>query len=171
MNLSRTRAAAAALLLSLTVLITGLAVAPAPASASGAAPRLLVYGPGTPSHDTGVTITRALGAFHRLPGAPLDFQRFVARQVRRLHTGACPSESIGVTVNRVRTDGFARGAVSACGGYVALWKRVGGRWTEVVGTQDVWTCRELRRNAVPASVVGPDARCARGREVVTYHHR
>lgn len=108
----------------------------------------------------------------RLPGAPVSFQRFVRRELRRLHrVDHCDPGAIGIGVNRLRTDGFARGGVSDCGGYVAIWKQVDGRWRQIIGTQDIWTCRELRPFEVPSAGVGPHAQCARGRSEVAYHHR
>jgi hypothetical protein len=162
-------AALAALLTTMTLLVGGLLVAaPAQAATTASSPRLLVYG----QHDLGVSITRPRQAWTRLPGAPRDFRRFVARQVRHIRaTSECQTAFNGVTVVRVRTDGFARGAVNDCGGYVALWKRIDGRWTQIQGTQDIWTCQVLRRHQVPAAVVRPAGQCYDGHDVVTYHHR
>jgi hypothetical protein len=156
-----------AITLTLTVALAA-AVLPALATpAEASAPRLLVYG----THDRGVTIQRAANVRKKLHGAPVGFRKFVRRTIHHLQaTSPCDDSFVGVTVNRVRTDGFARGGVNQCGGYVAIWKKVDGHWRQVLGTQDVWACSDLRRWGIPSSVVGPRPQCYDGSDVVAYSH-
>jgi len=60
---------------------------------------------------------------------------------------------IGVTVDAYDPAGFARGGVNDCGGYVALWGRRDGVWKELIGTQDAWTCTDLRKFGLPPGLV------------------
>ncbi|GAB3663257.1 hypothetical protein GCM10027596_26160 [Nocardioides korecus] len=152
-------------LLSLLLALAGaLTLAAGPARA--ATPTLHVYG-----GDQGVFIQRAVNVDRRLPGAPADFRAFAKRTIHHLQaTRTCSPSAVGLSVNRVRSDGYARGAVNQCGGYAAIWKRVSGQWREVLGTQDIWTCRDLRRWSIPSSVVAPRPACYNGSKVVTYRH-
>jgi|GEM_PF-5122776 len=59
-----------------------------------------------------------------------------------------------IGVQRVRTDGYAVGGVTECGGYAAIWAIVDGHWKEVMGSQDVWNCNELKKYQVPDSIAG-----------------
>lgn len=59
-----------------------------------------------------------------------------------------------MTVQTLRTDGYAVGGVNDCGGYAAMWAVVDGQWTEIQGTQDSWECRTLERYQVPSDVAG-----------------
>lgn len=117
----------------------------------------------------GVTVHRAEQA-RLLHDAPADFRDFVGRYADRLAARAECDAPTGVTVASVRTDGYADGSVSSCGGYRALWARVDGAWQEVVQTQELWPCRPLRSYGFPDQVVGTrcfdyDAGRAHG-----YHH-
>jgi hypothetical protein len=66
----------------------------------------------------------------------------------------CSSSDVGVTVQTLRTDGYAAGSVNECGGYRALWAVVDGRWRQIEGTQEAWDCRGLRQFRVPSDVAG-----------------
>ena len=126
--------------------------APATAGRAAARPRLIRYATGT---SPGVAVHRRAQA-RRLHGAPAGFKRFIdatAVRVRR-HSTCSDRSGVGVTVARLRTDGYAVGGIDDCSGYVALWSRVDGRWTELFGTQDAWPCGVLRRHRVPSAVVG-----------------
>jgi hypothetical protein len=154
------------ILTALVLAVTAALLVPT-AAAEASAPRLVVLG----HHDQGVTVQRAAKVARKLHAAPAGFRTFVRRTVRHLQsTKGCSGSFVGVTVNRVRTDGFARGGVNQCGGYAAIWKKVGGHWRQVIGTQDVWSCQDLRRWAIPSSVVAPRPRCYDGSEVVAYSH-
>ncbi|WP_156391068.1 MULTISPECIES: hypothetical protein [unclassified Nocardioides] len=126
-----------------------LASASAPTSASSA--RVIVY---SNAHSPGVEVTRASQA-RRLHGAPASFKRFIGRTAQRISDAStCEGGYVGVTVFRLRTDGFAAGGVNDCGGYAALWAVVDGRWKQIEGTQEIWACAPLRRHRVPSSIAG-----------------
>ena len=59
-----------------------------------------------------------------------------------------------MTVETLRTDGFASGGVNDCGGYAALWAVVDGDWKEIQSTQETWGCAALERYEVPSGVAG-----------------
>ncbi|GAB3663251.1 hypothetical protein GCM10027596_26150 [Nocardioides korecus] len=139
-------------------------------SADAAARRLLTY---RGSDGTGVYLTSTTQVDRRLPGSPADFRRFVKRRVTYLRgLDECAGSARGLTVWRVRTDGFASGAENACGGALLIWKRVSGRWRMVTGTQSGWPCGDLRRWSVPSSMIpGPGPKeCWTGARFVTYRH-
>lgn len=95
----------------------------------------------------------------QIKDAPADFKAFVSRKAAKA-AADCPEAAHGITVNMVRTDGFAVGAVNSCGGYVALWARTattGNKWKQIIGTQDAWACAPLRKHKVPSVLV--DGRC------------
>lgn len=98
----------------------------------------------------------------QIKDAPADFKAFVSRKAAKA-AADCPEAAHGITVNMVRTDGFAVGAVNSCGGYVALWARTAntggnpGKWKQIIGTQDAWACAPLRKHKVPSVLV--DGRC------------
>lgn len=88
-----------------------------------------------------------------------------------------------ITVNATRSDGFAYvmrdidpalqscpKAASMAGGYRAVWKQVDGAWNEVLGMQDVPPCSDFEKWAVPSALLGQDAQCLQGDDVVPYHH-
>ncbi len=92
-----------------------------------------------------------------LRGAPEDFKKFIGDVVKRVKAkSTCndPGAAVGVTVETLRTDGYAVGGVNDCGGYAALWAKVDGRWKQVEGTQDSWDCAVLKKFRVPSDVVG-----------------
>jgi hypothetical protein len=69
--------------------------------------------------------------------APASFQRFIGRTAQRItDRSTCTGGYVGVTVETLRTDGFASGGVNDCGGYAALWAVVDGRWKEIQSTQE-----------------------------------
>ena len=115
------------------------------------APELISYD----SDGSGPVEVHTAADVDELVGAPDSFKTFVARTARRLTAGAtCDGAYVGVTVRALRTDGYAVGAVNQCGGYVALWAVVDGRWKEIEGTQDLWDCAVLARYRVPSDVAG-----------------
>jgi hypothetical protein len=91
----------------------------------------------------------------KLDGAPEAFRIYVADRVAELAAAAtCDPSRVGVTVEFLRTDGYAVGGVDDCGGYAALWAVVDGAWTEVAATQDSWSCEVLARYDFPSDLVG-----------------
>lgn len=130
---------------------SGDGTAPAASSSYAAKPRLIVYAGG---ESPGVQVHNRHQA-RRLRGAPVSFKRFIGRTAQRLTDhSTCQHAYVGVTVETLRTDGFAAGGVNDCGGYAALWAIVDGHWKQIQGTQDVWECRVLRRYRVPSDVAG-----------------
>ncbi len=90
-----------------------------------------------------------------LTGAPVAFKQFIGRTAQRLADGSsCSDGYVGVTVEMLRTDGYASGGVNDCGGYAALWATVDGQWKEIAGSQEMWDCAVLERYAVPSDVAG-----------------
>jgi hypothetical protein len=92
---------------------------------------------------------------NNLAGAPDSFKEFIGRTARRL-TGSstCTDGYVGVTVRRLRTDGYAVGGVNDCGGYAAMWAIVDGDWKEIDATQDLWDCAVLAKYQVPSAIAG-----------------
>ena len=117
----------------------------------------------------------------RLPGAPADFRAFVKSELHAIwrdlgHSQACKTSPL-ITVDALRTDGFALGTVSsrprrdcagAGGGYVAFWAVRHGAWKEVIGTQEVVKCAKLERFDIPSEIGVHE--CYQGDEVVPYDH-
>ncbi|MCL8024341.1 hypothetical protein [Nocardioides bruguierae] len=135
-------------------------------AAESADPVLVTY------PDPGVTITDAAQVARRLAETPASFQEAVAAQVETLQQeSTCEGTAlVGITVQRVRSDGFASVAVNDCGGYQALWVQADdGTWSEALGTQDVWVCSDLEALDFPSDVAGN--RCADGTgELARYRH-
>ena len=117
---------------------------------------------------------------NRLPGAPRAFRQFVKETLQKEwralgHTQACKTSPI-VTVDALRTDGFAMGAVNTrprrdCqtgGGYAAIWAVRQGAWKEVIGTQDVIACSRLERFGIPSEIGVHE--CYQDGQVVPYDH-
>ncbi|NYI44201.1 hypothetical protein BJ993_001281 [Nocardioides aromaticivorans] len=113
--------------------------------------------------DDGVgALVDGTGDTSALATLPRDFQSFIGklartqyRQARRggFTTSDCDESSTWVNVSLYDARGFARGGVGACGGYAALWAKVGGTWREILGTQESWDCADLVRYEVPASLI------------------
>ena len=130
-------------------------------------------------HGTAAKATLPLRA-NRLPGAPKEFRAFVKEQLHLLwaelgHTAGCKSSPL-ITVDALRTDGFAMGAVNTrprrhCqtgGGYAAIWAVRHGAWKEVIGTQDVVACSRLERFGIPSEIGVHE--CYEDGQVVPYDH-
>ena len=116
-----------------------------------ARPKLISYD-GDGSHPTEV---RTTADADKLAGAPDSFKEFIGRTAERLTTSTtCTSGYVGVTLRKLRTDGYAVGAVNDCGGYVAMWAVVDGHWKEIAATQDLWDCAVLARYQVPDAIAG-----------------
>lgn len=134
--------------------------------AQTAKPTLIVYAGG---ESPGVQVEKRADA-KRLRGAPKAFKRYIGKKAQRLaDQSTCSGGYVGVTVERLRTDGFAQGGVNDCGGYVALWAEVDGRWKEIAGTQDMWGCGVLKRHVVPSSIAGNTCYSVRAHKVRRYH--
>ena len=113
--------------------------------------------------------------------APSSFRKFVRSELTRLwrdeldHTAACKTSPV-ITVDTLRTDGFALGDVATrprrgCetgGGYIAIWAVRKGAWKQVIGTQEVVDCSRLEKFDIPAEL-GID-QCYQGNDVVPYTH-
>jgi hypothetical protein len=155
--------------------VTSASVA-APAVASPAAQRagtLITY------HGIAAKATLPLRP-NRLPDAPKEFRTFVKGQLHELwddlgHTPGCKTSPL-ITVQALRTDGFALGDVNTrrrrhCntgGGYVAFWAIRHGEWKEVIGTQDVVACNRLEKFGIPSEIGVHE--CWDGHHVVPYSH-
>jgi hypothetical protein len=117
-----------------------------------------------------------------MPKAPASFRKFVRSELTRTwkqELGGKPACQTAprITVDTLRTDGFALGDVfskpsKACpdagGGYIAIWAIRQGAWKQVIGTQEVVDCSRLERFDIPAEL-GID-QCYEGNEVVPYTH-
>lgn len=122
-----------------------------------------------------------------VPDAPAGMIEFARQSLeadwKRLgHTAGCEKGGM-VTVTATRSDGFAYvmrdvdpslencpKAASMAGGYRAVWKDVDGTWKEVLGMQDVPPCSDFEKWDVPSALLGMDAQCLRGDDVVPYQH-
>ena len=125
-----------------------------PEPTESAAARLLAYAGG---ESPGAEI-RSQADADKLEGAPAAFKQFIGRTAERLADGStCEDGYVGVTVEFLRTDGYAVGGVNECGGYRALWAVVDGSWKEVAGSQEMWDCAVLQRYTVPSEIAG--SRC------------
>jgi hypothetical protein len=113
--------------------------------------RLIAYAGG---ESPGVEVRKPADV-DKLEGAPDAFKTFVGDAVRRLVADStCSDAYVGITVEFLRTDGYAVGGVNDCGGYAALWAVVDGEWKEIAGTQEAWECKVLERYQVPSDIVG-----------------
>jgi hypothetical protein len=117
---------------------------------------------------------------NRLPGAPAAFRTFVKAQLHEMwvelgHTSGCKSSPL-ITVEALRTDGFAMGGVNTVprkhcatgGGYAAIWAVRHGAWKQVIGTQDVVTCTRLEKFDIPSEIGVHE--CYDGHQLVPYDH-
>lgn len=119
-------------------------------SSSATEPELITYAGG---EAAGVTVHDRADAA-QLRGSPRSFKRFVAATAQKLVASAsCDGAFVGVTVDAVRTDGFAIGGVNECGGYAALWAEIDGTWQEIQGTQDSWDCGVLEKYSFPSELL------------------
>ncbi|WP_243059373.1 hypothetical protein [Nocardioides sp. SR21] len=142
--------------------------APAHATADPDKPRLIAYAGG---ESPGVQVQERADA-KNLRGAPKAFKRFIGKKAQRLTDhSTCTDGYVGVTVEFLRTDGYAVGDVNDCGGYVALWAVADGRWKEIAGTQDFWSCGVLKRHVVPSSIAGDRCYDIRAQRLRHYHQR
>jgi hypothetical protein len=141
--------------------------------ASPSAGTLLIY------HGTEAKASLPLRA-NRLPGAPREFRTFVKHRLHQLwnelgHTAGCKSSPL-LTVEALRTDGFAMGGVNTrprrdCqtgGGYEAFWAVRHGAWKEVIGTQEVVDCSRLEQLGIPSEIGVHE--CYQDGQVVPYDH-
>lgn len=136
-----------------------------PTTSPTSKPRLIAYAGG---ESVGVEVQDRADAA-KLHGAPASFKRFIGRTAQRLADQAtCDGAYVGVTVEVLRTDGYAAGGVNDCGGYAALWAIVDGRWKEIGGTQDMWRCRLLEKYGVPSDVAGDKCYDATTKKVRKY---
>ena len=134
------------------------ATSPAPASPSQTAPsetapepELIAYAGG---ESPGFEVQDRQDA-EKMTGAPVAFRQFIGRTAQGIADGStCKDGYVGVTVQMLRTDGYAVGGVNDCGGYLALWAVVDGTWKEVAGSQEMWDCAVLERYTVPSDVAG-----------------
>jgi hypothetical protein len=99
----------------------------------------------------GVQVT-AIADVSKLDGTTGAFKDFIADVWRDDARSGCPTPT--VTVQRYRSDGFARGGVGGCGGYQALWVDTDAHWKEALATQDEWLCGDLARFDVPDGFAG-----------------
>ena len=151
----------------LAVTLSSYGAAPATA-APHAKPRLIVY---TGGESPGVEVQSRADAKH-LRGAPKAFKRFIGGKAQRLaDQSTCSDAYVGVTVERLRMDGFAVGGVNDCGGYAALWAVVHGHWKEIQGTQEIWSCGILKRHRFPSSVAGNTCYDYQAQRERHYHQR
>lgn len=137
-------------------------------AAPTAKPRLIVYAGG---ESPGAEVQSWEDRKH-LHGAPRSFKRFIGHRAERLADhSTCDGGYVGVTVARLRTDGYAVGGVNDCGGYAALWAKVNRHWKQIQGTQEIWSCGVLRRHQVPSSVAGTTCYDYRHQRERHYHQR
>ena len=130
-----------------------------------ARPQLIAYADGDSVGHEVLTTADANNLAH----APDSFKEFIGRTTERLTQGAtCDGDYIGVTVQTLRTDGYAVGAVNQCGGYVALWAIVDGDWKEIAATQDLWSCAVLAQHRVPSDIAGDTCYDRAARAQISY---
>lgn len=120
-------------------------------ASDGPAPELITYAGGEAQPPTIEDVAQARKV---LVGAPRDFQDFIGEQAEKFNaTADCDGAAVGVSVDVVRTDGFAAGGVNECGGYAAMWAKVDGSWEEIEATQDAWDCGPLWKYDVPSAIL------------------
>jgi hypothetical protein len=97
----------------------------------------------------------------QLKGAPQDFREFVGRAADEVsEQSSCTGGAVGITVDALRTDGYAVGEVNDCGGYAAMWaKDDDGAWLEIQATQDTWDCAVLKQYRVPSEILLDSQTC------------
>ena len=139
--------------------------APTPSPSPDDPPRVIAYAGG---ESAGVWVHDAADR-QQLHGAPRSFKRFAGRTAERTVAHSACAADAGLMVEALRTDGYAVGGVSDCGGYAALWAVVDGRWKEIQGTQDSWRCRGLHRYRVPSDIAGDTCYDYRAHRQRHYH--
>lgn len=146
---------------------------PAPTASSVTAsptekPELIGYAGG---ESPGVTVQKRADT-RKLDGAPASFKKFIGDLAEKVVSeSSCDSAAVGITVETLRTDGYAVGGVNDCGGYQALWAIVDGHWKEIFGTQDTWDCAVLKRYTVPSDVVGETCYAYHGDHQEHHYHQ
>lgn len=141
---------------------------PTPSSEPSAPPELINYAGG---EAAGVEVHVRADA-KNLRGAPASFKRFIGNTAQEIADASnCDAGYVGVTVQTLRTDGFAVGGVNDCGGYAALWVVVDGHWKEAQGTQETWDCAVLKQYAVPSDVAGTTCYDYAAQQERTYHQK
>lgn len=122
-----------------------------------------------------------------VPDAPAGLTAYLREALtadwKRLGGSAGCKRGGMITVSATRSDGFAYvmrdvdpslqscpNAASMAGGYRAVWKSVDGVWKQVLGMQDVPPCSDFEKWAVPSALLGMDAQCLQGDDVVPYKH-
>lgn len=88
----------------------------------------------------------------KLTGTSAEFKAFVVKSALSIERPDAPNCG-GITVQKYDPAGFAIGGVDECGGYAAIWGKKDGRWKELIGTQDAWSCTELHKFGVPPTIV------------------
>jgi len=153
----------------------------------------------TPTSDGGSTSSPAVRTYRHLsltlpvaddalPDAPAGLTAYLRGLLQKDwkelgHTRECRSSGV-VELRATRADGFAYGtheinvtpdggcekAATMGGGYRAVWKSVNGTWQQVLAMQDVPDCTQFEKWDVPSAILGKDAQCYDGSDVVVYHH-
>lgn len=104
----------------------------------------------------------------KLEGAPEAFRQYVAGLIDATAEapldGDCPP--VEVSVNVVHPDGYASGAVLACGGAAYMWAERDGVWQRIWGGQDLPACADMKKFSVPQEVAGDE--CYDGKQAVPY---
>lgn len=163
------RALALTLLTTLSTLPLLLGAAATAAPARGA-PRLFSYAGG---ESVGAGIHSTADARRLLKGTGGAFKRYIGGLADALAADptCAAADYSGITVEVMRTDGYAAGGVNCAGGYAALWAVVDGSWKQIAGTQDAWDCRVLRKRDVPSDVAGDSCYAYHGdHRTHAYHH-
>ncbi|CAB4718633.1 MAG: hypothetical protein F2667_09665 [Actinobacteria bacterium] len=167
---SRARAALGAATVSLSLSLLAVAVPGAAHAQQGSdEPRLIAFAGG---ESPGVSVQSRADA-KKLHGTGRAFKRFIGTAAKDLvEASSCGDEGyVGITVDVMRTDGYAAGGVNDCGGYAALWAVVDGAWKQIAGTQEAWDCRILRRHDVPSDVAGDTCYAYHGDHQQHHYHQ
>lgn len=117
-----------------------------------------------PGH--GIEITRLSGDQRKLRGTPRRFKRFVKARLDVLfeEAGSKPrcATSPTVVVDRYDSRGWARageGWYGTCpaGGYAVIYDKTMSGWRQILGSQEVRFCQDLKWYGVPLFIAG--AKC------------
>lgn len=87
----------------------------------------------------------------KLVGAPDAFKTMLQQT---LAEALKECDSATVYVDQLRTDGFAKGGVTACGGHAVFWAVIDDRWQEAWAGQDAPDCASLKAVSFPSSIAG-----------------